>query len=135
MNYNFSRFQDKYNPERQGYILSRNNTELETLFYDIDKISYVELVQKKNFFIFICSKYQDVDRRTLLMIFAYVDDDMLTYYKEQYPIEEKVVGKWRYKDCPKRTKRYYKKLTEDELIFVEVALAKYRDRLGYKTAY
>lgn len=132
MNYNFSRFQDKYNPERQGYILSRNNTELETLFYDIDKISYVELVQKKNFFIFICSKYQDVDRRTLLMIFAYVDDDMLTYYKEQYPIEEKVVGKWRYKDCPKRTKRYYKKLTEDELIFVEVALAKYRDRLGYK---
>lgn len=25
-----------------------------------------------------------------------------------------------------------KKLTEDELIFVEVAFAKYRDRLGYK---
>lgn len=66
------------------------------------------------------------------MIFAYVDDDMLTYYKEQYPIEEKVGGKWRCKDCPKRTKRYYKKLTEDELIFIEVALAKYRDRFGYK---
>ena len=133
MNYHFSRFQDKHNPDRQGYILSRNNKELETLFYDIDKISYSELVQKKkDFFNFICSKYQDVDRRTLLMIFAYVDDDMLIYYKEQYPIEEKVVGKWIYKDCPKRTKRYYKKLTEDELIFVEVALAKYRDRLGYK---
>lgn len=66
------------------------------------------------------------------MIFAYVDDDMLTYYKEQYPIEEKVVGKWRCKDCPKCTKRYYKKLTEDELIFIKVALAKYRDRLAYK---
>ena len=133
MNYHFSRFQDKHNPDRQGYILSRNNKELETLFYDIDKISYSELVQKKkDFFNFICSKYQDVDRRTLLMIFAYVDDDMLIYYKEQYPIEEKVVGKWIYKDCPKRIKRYYKKLTEDELIFVEVALAKYRDRLGYK---
>lgn len=133
MNYHFSRFQDKHNPDHQGYILSRNNTELETLFYDIDKISYAELVQKKkDFFNFICSKYQDVDRRTLLMIFAYVDDGMLTYYKEQYPIEEKVVGKWIYKDCPKRTKRYYKKLTEDELILVEVALAKYRDRLGYK---
>ena len=133
MNYNFSRFQDKHNPDRQGYILSRNNTELETLFYDIDKISYAELVQKKKeFFNFICSKYQDVDRSTLLMIFANVDDDMFIYYKEQYPIEEKVVGKWIYKDCPKRTKRYYKKLTEDELIFVEIALAKYRDRLGYK---
>ncbi len=133
MNYHFSRFQDKHNPDRQGYILSRNNKELETLFYDIDKISYSELVQKKkDFFNFICSKYQDVDRRTLLMIFAYVDDDMLIYYKEQYPIEEKVVGKWIYKDCPKRIKRYYKKLTEDELIFVEVALAKYRKRLGYK---
>lgn len=133
MNYIFSRFQDKQNPDRQGYILSKNNKELETLFYDIDKISHLELVQKKkDFFNFICSKYQDVDRRTLLLIFAYEDDDMLIYYKEQYPIEEKVVGKWKYKDCPKRTKRYYKKLTEDELIFVEVALAKYRDRLGYK---
>ena len=93
MNYIFSRFQDKQNPDRQGYILSKNNKELETLFYDIDKISHLELVQKKkDFFNFICSKYQDVDRRTLLLIFAY----------------------------------------EDELIFVEVALAKYRDRLGYK---
>ena len=133
MNYNFSRFQDKHNSDHQGYILSRNNKELETLFYDVDKISYFELVQKKkDFFNFICGKYRDINRRALLMIFAYVDDDILTYYKEQYPIEEKVVGKWRYKDCPKRTKRYYKKLTEDELIFVEVALAKYRDRLGYK---
>lgn len=39
MNYNFSIFQDKHNPDHQGYILSRNNKELETLFYDIDKIS------------------------------------------------------------------------------------------------
>ena len=78
MNYIFSRFQDKQNPDRQGYILSKNNKELETLFYDIDKISHLELVQKKkDFFNFICSKYQDVDRRTLLLIFAYEDDDML----------------------------------------------------------
>lgn len=28
MNYHFSRFQDKHNPDHQGYILSRNNTEL-----------------------------------------------------------------------------------------------------------
>ena len=56
MNYIFSRFQDKQNPDRQGYILSKNNKELETLFYDIDKISHLELVQKKkDFFNFICS--------------------------------------------------------------------------------
>lgn len=133
MNYHFSKFQDKNNSDRQGYVLTRGNEELETLYYDIDKISYAELVQKKKeFFNFICSKYQDVDRRSLLMIFGYIDDDMLIYFKEQYPIEEKVVGKWIYKNCPKRTKRYYKKLTEDELLFVEVALAKYRERLGYK---
>lgn len=133
MNYHFSKFQDKNNSDRQGYVLTRGNEELETLYYDIDKISYLELVQKKkDFFNFICSKYQDVDRRSLLMIFGYIDDDMLIYFKEQYPIEEKVVGKWTYKNCPKRTKRYYKKLTEDELLFVEVALAKYRERLGYK---
>ncbi len=53
MNYNFSRFQDKHNPDRQGYILSRNNTELETLFYDIDKISYTELLQKKKDFLIL----------------------------------------------------------------------------------
>ena len=29
MNYIFSRFQDKQNPDRQGYILSKNNKELE----------------------------------------------------------------------------------------------------------
>lgn len=133
MNYHFSKFQDKNNPDRQGYVLTRGNEELETLYYDIDKISYVELVQKKkDFFNFICSKYQDVDKRSLLMIFGYIDDDMLIYFKEQYPIKEKVVGKWIYKDCPKRTEHYYKKLTEDELLFVEVALAKYRERMGYK---
>ena len=83
MNYYFSKFQDKNNPDRQGYVLTRGNEELETLYYDIDKISYVELAQKKkDFFNFICSKYQDVDRRSLLMIFCYIDDDMLIYFKE-----------------------------------------------------
>ena len=53
MNYIFSRFQDKQNPDRQGYILSKNNKELETLFYDIDKISYLELVQKKKDFLIL----------------------------------------------------------------------------------
>ena len=42
---------------------------------------------------------------------------MLEYYKEQYPIEEKQVGNWIYKDCPKRTEKYYKKLTVDEKMF------------------
>lgn len=91
MNYHFSRFQDKHNPDHQGYILSRNNTELETLFYDIDKISYAELVQKKKeFFNFICSKYQDVDRRTLLMIFAYVDDICLCITKNNIQLKKKL---------------------------------------------
>lgn len=46
---------------------------------------------------------------------------MLEYYKVQYPIEDKQVGNWIYKDCPKRTEKYYKKLTVDEKMFIEVA--------------
>ena len=57
---------------------------------------------------------------------------MLEYYKEQYPIEEKTVGKWIYKDCPKRTEKYNKKLTKDEKIFIDIALNKFRNRFGYK---
>ena len=107
---------------------------LETLLYNIDNISAKELKQKKmNFFNFICSKYIDIDRKNLLMIFAYVDDDMLEYYKSEYPIKElKRSGNWLIKDCPKRTERYYKKLTEDEKVFIEIALQKFRHRFGYK---
>lgn len=131
-NYHFIHFQDKNNKDIQGYILSDGNCELEILSYDIDKISYKDLKQRKReFFNFICSKYDDIDRRPLLLIFAYEDDDMLEYYKEQYPIEEKVVGKWVYKDCPKRTERYHKKLTPDEKLFVEMSLIKFRNRFGY----
>ena len=134
-NYQFIHFQSKNNKDLQGYKLVRGNEELETLEYDIDKISYKELKQrKKEFFNFICSKYQDIERQPLLMIFAYVDDDMLEYYKEQYPIEEKKVGKWILKDCPKRTEKYYKKITLDEKMFIDVALAKFRERFGYKVA-
>ena len=57
---------------------------------------------------------------------------MLEYYKEQYPIEEKQVGNRIYKDCPKRTEKYYKKLTVDEKMFIDVSLAKLRTRFGYK---
>ena len=77
-NYQFIHFQSKNNKDLQGYKLVRGSEELETLEYDIDKISYKELKQrKKEFFNFICSKYQDIERQPLLMIFAYVDDDML----------------------------------------------------------
>ena len=68
------------------------------------------------------------------MIFAYIDNDMLEYYKEQYPIEEKAVGKWIYKDCPKRTEKYNRKLTKDEKLFIDVALAKFRSMFGYRVA-
>lgn len=132
-NYHFIHFVEKNNKDIQGYKLVKGNEELEILLYDIDKISYKDLKQKKReFFNFICSKYADIDRRPLLLIFAYEDDDMLEYYKEQYPIEEKVVGKWVYKDCPKRTERYNKKLTADEKLFVEMSLIKFRNRFGYK---
>ena len=105
-NYYFAYFQDKNNKDIQGYKLLLGDEELEVLYYDTDKISYKELKDKKKaFFNFICSKYQDIERQSLLMIFAYIDNDMLEYYKEQYPIEEKTVGKWIYKDCPKRTEK------------------------------
>lgn len=133
LNSYFVQFQEKDNKDIHGYKLLLDNKELEILLYDIDKISHKDLIQKKKeFFNFICNKYQDVDRRSLLLIFAYVDDDMLEYYKVQYPIEEKQVGNWIYKDCPKRTEKYYKKLTVDEKMFIEVALAKFRTRFGYK---
>ena len=133
-NYNFSQIRNKNNNDEQGYALMRGDEQLETLFYNIDTISAKDLKQKKmEFFNFICSKYTDIDRRNLLMIFAYVDDDMLEYYKSEYPIKElKRSGNWVMKDCPKRTERYYKKLTVDEKVFIEVALQKFRQRFGYK---
>ena len=136
-NYYFSKITNKNNNNEQGYELRRGDEHLETLLYDIDKISHKELVQKKKeFFNFICSKYTDIDRRSLLMIFAYNDDDMLEYYKSDYPIKDlKTSGNWVIKDCPKRTERYYKKLTYDEKIFVEIALQKFRNRFGYKVSY
>ena len=133
-NYYFYQIRNKNNNDEQGYELRRDKEHLETLLYNIDNISAKELKQKKmEFFNFICSKYTDIDRKNLLMIFAYVDDDMLEYYKSEYPIKElKKSGNWVIKDCPKRTERYYKKLTEDEKVFVEVALQKFRQRFGYK---
>ncbi len=108
LNYYFTEIRSNENKDVQGYALSLAGKQLETLLYDIDKISYKKLIQKKKaFFNFICSKYTDIDRRSLLMIFAYVDDDMLVYYKEQYPIQEKQVGNWIHKDCPQRTEQYY----------------------------
>ena len=133
-NYHFYQIRNKNNNDEQGYELRRGEEHLETLLYNIDNISAKELKQKKmNFFNFICSKYTDIDRKNLLMIFAYVDDDMLEYYKSEYPIKElKRSGNWLIKDCPKRTERYYKKLTEDEKVFIEIALQKFRHRFGYK---
>ncbi len=133
-NYHFYQIRNKNNNDEQGYELRRGEEHLETLLYNIDNISAKELKQKKmNFFNFICSKYIDIDRKNLLMIFAYVDDDMLEYYKSEYPIKElKRSGNWLIKDCPKRTERYYKKLTEDEKVFIEIALQKFRHRFGYK---
>ncbi|MBR1618592.1 hypothetical protein IJ674_01705 [bacterium] len=133
-NYYFYQIRNKNNNDEQGYELRRDKEHLETLLYNIDNISAKELKQKKmEFFNFICSKYTDIDRKNLLMIFAYVDDDMLEYYKSEYPIKElKKSGNWVIKDCPKRTERYYKKLTEDKKVFVEVALQKFRQRFGYK---
>ena len=123
------------NSDVQGYELKSGDVQLETLAYNIDKFSVEELKQKKkSFFNFICSKYTDIDRRIMLMIFANMDDDMLEYYKEQYPIEEKTVGKWIYKDCPKRTERYYGKISTDEKIFIEIALHNFQKNFGYKTA-
>ena len=134
-NYYFAYFQDKNNKDIQGYKLLLGDEELEVLYYDTDKISYKELKDKKKaFFNFICSKYQDIERQSLLMIFAYIDNNMLEYYKEQYPIEEKTVGKWIYKDCPKRTEKYNRKLTKDEKLFIDIALTKFRSRFGYRVA-
>lgn len=100
------------------------------------KVNSILREKRLVFFNFICSKYTDIDRRSLLMIFAYNDDDMLEYYKEDYPIKElKTSGNWVIKDCPKRTERYYKKLTHDEKKFVEVALQKFRERFGYKVSF
>lgn len=136
-NYHFYQIRNKNNNDEQGYELRRGNKHLETLLYNIDRTSIKELKQKKmEFFNFICSKYTDIDRKNLLMIFAYIDDDMLEYYKSEYPIKElKKSGNWVIRDCPKRTERYYKKLTEDEKIFVEVSLQKFRERFGYKVAF
>ena len=133
-NYHFYQIRNKNNNDEQGYELKYGEEHLETLLYNIDTISAKELKQKKiDFFNFICSKYTDIDRRNLLLIFAYVDDDMLGYYKSEYPIKElKKNGNWFIKDCPKRTERYYKKLTSDEKIFVEISLQKFRQRFGYK---
>ena len=135
-NYYFSRLSNE-NKNIQGYELKRGNEHLETLSYNIEEIAHTDLARKKKeFFNFICSKYNDIDRRSLLMIFAYCDDDMLEYYKSEYPIKElKTSGNWYIKDCPKRTERYYKKLTADEKMFVEVALQKFRSRFGYKVSY
>ena len=57
---------------------------------------------------------------------------MLEYYKHEYPIIEKRVGRWIQKNCPIRRERYNKRLTEDEKVFVEIALTKFRARFGYK---
>ena len=66
-NYHFIHFVEKNNKDIQGYKLVRGNEELEILLYDIDKISYKDLKQRKReFFNFICSKYADIDRRSLL---------------------------------------------------------------------
>ncbi len=71
----------------------------------------------------------------LLMIFAYTDDDMLEYYKSEYPIKElQKSGNQYIKNCPKRTERYYKKLTVDEKMFIDIALQKFRERFGYEVS-
>lgn len=132
MNYYFCHLQEKNNKDLKDYELRLGNEQLETLIYDIDKISSKDLYDKKKaFFNFNCSKYTDIDRRSLLMLFAYMDDDMLDYYKSEYPIKEKKVGQWVHRGCPQRTERYYRKLTVDEKMFIDVALQKFRKRFGY----
>ena len=87
--YSFVQMTNKDNKDIQGYELRCDDEPVETFLYNADKISAKELAQKKKeFFNFICSKYSDdIDRQSFLMIFAYTDDDMLEYYKEQYPIQ------------------------------------------------
>ena len=51
---------------------------------------------------------------------------------EKFSLDElKISG---YKDCPKRTEKYYGKISKDEKIFIEIALHNFRKRFGYKTA-
>lgn len=129
-NYHFYQIKNKNNNDEQGYELRRGKEHLETLLYNIDNISAKELKQKKmEFFNFICSKYTDIDRKNLLMIFAYVDDDMLEYYKSEYPIKElKRSGNWVIKDCPKRTERLNNKLTPDEKVYLQMCLTTFRKK-------
>ena len=64
LNYYFVQFQEKDNKDIHGYKLLLDDEELEILLYDIDKISHKDLIRKKKeFFNFICSKYQGIDRR------------------------------------------------------------------------
>lgn len=134
--YFFAKFTDNNNKDIQGFELRCGNEHLDSFSYNTDQISHFDLVKKKKeFFNFICSKYTDIDRRRLLMVFAYTDDDMLEYYKSEYPIKElQKSGNWYIKDCPKRTERYYKKLTVDEKMFIDIALQKFRERFGYEVS-
>lgn len=136
MTYYFAEIRNENERDKRCFEFRDGIETLEILSYDIDKISVADAKQKKReFFNFICSKYNDVNRRDLLMLFAYMDDDMLEYYKEQYPIKElQKSGNWLIKDCPKRTERYYKKLTVDEKMFIEHSLQQFRNRFGYKVA-
>lgn len=89
-NYHFIHFQSKNNKDLQGYKLVRDNEELEILEYDIDKISNKELKQrKKEFFNFICSKYQNIERQFLLMILLMLMTICLNITKSSIQLKRK----------------------------------------------